>query len=164
MQPRIVEKTAFTVVGLETKFIHVLSPDATNAVVIGPLWYRFLERVGEVANRAGKEMYGVISRAADTERSHPDELRYLAGVAVSKADGLPAEMLSRTVATGDYAVFTHRGPIQGIRNTVKYIYREWLPQSGYQHAGTTDVELYDERFCLDSPDSEMEYWVPLKPR
>ena len=60
-------------------------------------------------------------------------------------------------------MFTHRGPITEIGATVGYAYREWLPKSGYEHAGTCDVELYDERFCADGPDSEMEYWIPVKP-
>ncbi|HVX12664.1 MAG TPA: GyrI-like domain-containing protein [Pirellulales bacterium] len=164
LHPQIVEKPALTVVGCETPFLHALSPTATNIEVIGPLWGRFLSRAGEVAGRKGDEMYGVIYSRSEAERSHPDELQYIAGVAVENAGSLPAGMVSRTVDAGAFAVFLHRGPIQGIRDTVSQIYRDWLPRSGYLHTGVADVELYDHRFCLDSADSIMEYWVSVTKR
>jgi AraC family transcriptional regulator len=64
---------------------------------------------------------------------------------------------------GLFAVFVHRGPIHRIAETVGAIYREWLPGSGYEHAGVADVEVYDERFSCDSEDSEMEYWISIRP-
>lgn len=161
LQPQIVEKPPLSVVGLETAFIHALSPTATNVEVIGPLWERFLPRANEIRHRAGEEMYGVIYAKSPAERSHTDELMYLAGAAVREADDMPKGMTSRTVPAGTFAVFIHRGPIQGIRETVREIYRVWLPASGYQHAHIVDVELYDHRFCLDSADSEMEYWISI---
>jgi AraC family transcriptional regulator len=164
LQPQILEKRPLTVVGLETAFIHALSPDATNVEVIGPLWERFIPRATEIRRRAGEEMYGVIYARPKAQRAHPDELMYLSGVAVSDVGELPDGMVSRTIPAGTFAVFVHRGPIQGIRETVREIYRDWLPQSSYEHAEIADVELYDHRFCLDSPDSEMEYWISVKPK
>lgn len=164
LQPQIVDKPPLSVAGLETTFIHALSPAASNVEVIGPLWERLIPRVNEIERRVGGEMYGVIYARPAAERAHCDELVYVAGVAVSDAGKLPDGMTSRTVPSGRFAVFVHRGPIQGIRETVSEIYRVWLPQSGYEHAGIADVELYDHRFCLDSPDSEMEYWVSVRPK
>lgn len=164
LQPQIVEKPPLTVVGLETAFIHALSPDATNIEVIGPLWGRFIPRANEIQRRTGEAMYGVIYAMPEAQRSHPDELMYLAGVAVSGVGELSDGMTSRTVPAGTFAVFIHRGPIQGIRETVSAIYRDWLPQSSYEHSEIADVELYDHRFCVDSPDSEMEYWISVKPK
>lgn len=164
LQPQIVEKPPLTVAGLETTFIHVLSPAATNVEVIGPLWGRLLPRATEIPRRIGEGMYGVIYSRPKDQRGQPDELVYLAGVAVNGVGDLPAGMTSRTVPADTFAVFIHRGPIQGIRDTVLEIYRTWLPQSDYEHAHIADVELYDHRFCLDSPDSEMEYWISVRPK
>jgi AraC family transcriptional regulator len=164
MIPQIVEKPAQTVVGLEAPFIHALSPQANNAEVIGPLWDKFLQRVQQVPQRAGKEMYGIIYEPAQGPRSHPDELRYIAGVAVSQLGTIPAGMVRHTLSAGTFAVFTHRGPISNIAETCRHIYRVWLPQSAWQHAGTADVELYDDRFQCDRDDSEMEYWIPVTPK
>jgi AraC family transcriptional regulator len=152
------------VVGFEAPFIHALSPDATNFEVIGPLWDRFIQSVERVPNRAGGEIYGVIYARPENERSHPNELQYMAGVAVHRASELPDGMVSHTVAADTFAVLTHNGPINTIGNTCREIYREWLPQSDYEHAGISDVEMYDERFDCERDDSVMEYWVSVKPK
>lgn len=164
LQPQIVEKLELKVVGIEAAFIHSLSPDATNLAVIGPLWQKFSQRAGQVPNRIGREMFGIICDRPKVERSHPDELQYLAGVAVSSADKIPEGMIARTVPAGTFAVFLHRGPIRAIGATMHEIYRVWLPQSAYRHAQIADIELYDRRFCMDSDDSEMEYWISVMPK
>jgi AraC family transcriptional regulator len=128
------------------------------------LWGQFLHRLGEVQHRVGSTMYGVITALPGSQRSHPHELQYLAGVAVHSIADLPAGMMARPVPAGTYAVFLHRGPIQKIRDTVTEIYRDWLPQSGYVQSAAPDVELYDHRFHLDRDDSEMEYWVGVTPK
>lgn len=161
LKPQLIDKPAFTVVGLEAPFIHALSPDATNLKVIGALWEQFTHRACEVQNRLGEERYGIIDARGEAERSHPDELTYLAAVTVSELGDLPDGMVSRTVPAATCAVFTHRGPINRIGKTCEEIYRTWLPRSGYQHAHAPDVELYDRRFHPDRDDSEMEYWVPV---
>jgi AraC family transcriptional regulator len=164
LQPQIVHKPALTIVGLETAFIHILSPQATNVEVIGPLWDRFLRRANEISHRVGQNMYGVIYARPETERSHPDELQYIAAVPVSSTAEVPAGMVSYTVPASLFAVFTHRGPIRTIRDTVREIYRVWLPQSEYVHTEVADVELYDHRFCVDGAESEMEYWISVTPK
>ena len=163
-EPLIVEKPALTVVGLEAPFIHGLSPETTNFKVIPPLWEQFLHRAREVPHRMGSAMYGIITALPESERSHPHELQYLAGVAVSAAAMLPPGMISRTVPAGTFVVFVHRGPIRKIAETVTDIYRRWLPQSGYEQAQVADVEFYDQRFHPDREDSEMEYWIGLTPK
>src|SRR5687767_1247191 len=103
--PQIVEKPALSVVGLEAPFIHALSPDANNAQVIGPLWDALVHRAGEVPGRIGTEMYGVIYSRPERERSHPDELQYIAAVAVSGSAAAAAGMVAHTVPAGKFAVF-----------------------------------------------------------
>jgi predicted transcriptional regulator YdeE len=163
-EPQIVEKPALTVVGLEASFISALSPDATNFKVIGPLWDKFVHRAAEVRNRSGHDMLGVIyGRPAET-RSHPHELQYIAAVPVSGAGPVPERMVSRTIPASTFAVFTHRGPIKTIGDTVHDIHRVWLPQSAWEHAQIAEVELYDHRFCGGGDNSEMEIWISVVPK
>ena len=163
-EPQIVDKPALTVVGLETSFLHALSPVTNNFKVIPPLWEEFSRRAGEVSNRLGKSMYGIIYGRPESERSHPHELQYIAAVAASRADKIPDGMVSRTIPAGKFAVFLHRGPIQNIGDTCYQIYRVWLPQSSWQHSEIADVEVYDERFCPEGDESEMEYWISVTPK
>jgi AraC family transcriptional regulator len=164
LAPQILDKPALTVIGLQTPFIHALSPDTNNFKVIGPLWDRFIQRAKEVPNRVGDEMYGIIYGQPEKQRSHPHELQYIAAVAVNSTTVIPAGMVSYTVPPGRFAVFVHRGPIAKIAETCREIYRVWLPRSAWDHALTADVELYDRRFCADGDQSEMEYWIPLTPK
>jgi len=165
IEPQICHKEPLTVVGLEASFISGLSPDATNAEVIGPLWDRLVHSCHHVPNRVDSTaMFGVIFGRPEEERSHRDELQYIAGVPVRSTSDVPDGMVVRTVAEGLFAVFTHRGPINNIIDTVGDIYRTWLPQSDYQHSNIADVELYDHRFDCGSNDSEMEYLISIEPK
>ena len=163
LTPDIVTKTACIIAGCEGAFIHALSPDANNLSVIGGLWDRLGPRYEEIPNRFGKTSVGLIYGKCETERSHADELQYIAGVFVSSDEGFPEGLSSHQIPEQLFAVFLHCGPIQGIGETVAEIYRDWLPQSGYQHAGIADIEIYDERFCADGEDSVLEYWISIQP-
>jgi AraC family transcriptional regulator len=164
LTPQIIEKPALTVIGLEAAFIHALSQQSTGATVIPTLWDKFGHRAGEVQGRSGDAMYGIIYGKPEAERSHPDELQYIAAVAVDSQRAIPEGMVRHTVPAGTFAVFLHRGPITNIAQTCREIYRVWLPQSPWQHAGIADVELYDHRFKCEGEASEMEYWLSVKPK
>jgi AraC family transcriptional regulator len=164
LTPQLVEKPELKIIGLEATFISGLSPDATNFQVIGPLWGQFMARANQVPNRLGGEMYGVMFDPPAGQRKHPHEMQYVAGVRVSSTAEVPDGMVARTVPATTFAVFTHRGTIKTIGDTLADIYRVWLPQSGYQRSGIADIELYDHRFHMDRADSEMEYWVSVVPK
>ena len=66
-----------------------------------------------------------------------------------------------------YVVVTQRGVLSDEQHflgaAVNYVYREWLPQSGYQRAATPDLEWYDERFLFGQEGSEMDVYTPIVP-
>jgi predicted transcriptional regulator YdeE len=49
-----------------------------------------------------------------------------------------------------------------IGETYDMIYKEWLPQSDYEHAYTSEYELYPPTFNPDDPDSQFEIYIPVK--
>ena len=163
-QRQILEKPEITLVGVESSFLHALSPETNNFQVIPPLWEQLDQRAREVEGRIGKAMYGIIYSRPEAERSHPHELQYIAAVQVHAQSAVPEGMVARTIPRGTFAVFFHRGPIQKIGETCYEIYRVWLPQSAWKHAEIADVELYDERFDCGGGESEMEYWISVVPR
>ncbi len=163
-QPQIIDKSELIFVGHESSFIHALSADANNLHVIGSLWDRFLHPARQVPHRDGNAMFGVITGRPESERKHPDELQYMAAVAVHSTIDIPAGMKSRTIPASTFAVFSHKGPMTNIGDTVGEIYRNWLPQSDYVHSEIGDIELYDHRFNSTSGDSEMEYWISISPK
>ena len=66
----------------------------------------------------------------DPESTPPDQLRMDVCVTVGKgfkgADGIER----REIEGGDYAVLRHTGPYSRLAGSYKYLYGEWLPQSG----------------------------------
>ena len=160
--PQIIEKPKLLIAGCEAPFIHALSPDANSHEVIPQVWDRLMHQLKSFPHQSCEPMYGLIEQRE--ERSHEHELWYLAGVPVQLETTIPDGMTLKTVPAGTYAVFTHRGPMLGIAQTVGYAYREWLPSSEYELADAPDVELYDDRFSCDRDDSEMEYWLPVTRR
>jgi predicted transcriptional regulator YdeE len=163
--PQIVTKSAFPIVGLHCSFIHALSPDANDQLPLSDHWEKLVERSTEVTDRIDLNFYGYVYRLPPAQRSHPDELHYLAGV---RADPAPENVTDRMVKTivpaSKYAVFTYQGVFDAqFAQFVQSIYQEWLPQSGYEHGQSGDVEMYDNRFKPEHSASEMEYWLPIRP-
>ena len=66
-----------------------------------------------------------------------------------------------------YVVVTQRGPLDdqecGLHSVISYVYRDWLPQSGYKRAATPDLEWYDQRFHGVEEDSEIDVYTPIVP-
>jgi AraC family transcriptional regulator len=154
MEPRIVEKEPFHVVGLCLRF----TPGTNNG--IPELWSRFAPRMGEIAQRRGKHSYGICIPVEGDEQASFD---YVAGVEVEPGGPVPDGMIELTVTGKCFAVFTHRGHISRILETVKQVWGVWLPASSLRYQHHPDFELYDDRFDPTSGDGEVDIYVPIDP-
>src|SRR5262245_25608809 len=143
MTARIIEMTPFKVVGIEARFISILSPDKTNDVVIPQLWADFSRRSHQIKGRLGREELGLVYCLDDEPKSHPNECLYVCGVKVGAGDEVPPGMITREVPGGKYAVFTHQGAANQFQHTMSYIYGSWFPKSGYEFDDRPEIELYD---------------------
>jgi len=101
---------------------------------------------------------------------------YLFGVIVDDFIKVTPDMLTVEVPEAEYAVFTtlpvntsetastyDEDPLAiAVKETWKYIFEQWLPQSGYCYdENKLDFEFYDER-CHGLKDTVMEIYVPIK--
>ncbi|MCK9152280.1 GyrI-like domain-containing protein [Methanobacterium alcaliphilum] len=86
------------------------------------------------------------------------------GVEVKKLDEMPLEMFAKTLPPTKYAVFTYKG--EDMFNGGTYIWSEWLPSSEYEESYPYMLQAYDKsRFRgLDDPESEVDFYVPVKLR
>lgn len=148
MEPKIISKPAFTVVGV--KYHGKNEKDE-----IPQMWQAFGPRVCEIKHVAAPHVaYGVCDS--------PDEsgkFNYVAGFEVSSTADIPQGMVSWEVPENTYAVFTCTLPT--LHETFQHI-ETWLPQSDYQRAPGPEFELYDENFDPEDPSSEMYIYVPVK--
>ena len=157
MTPSIEMQPSRLVVGIERPFISALSPKRNNHIVIPQLWQDFSERIESIPHRANDLLFGAIS----CDEGEDGRCRYLACVEVTSADEIPMGMISRELAGGRFAVFTHKGPMQRFDRTVGYVYGSWLPRSGQQLRDASEIEIYGEKFDPVSSESEMEYALPI---
>jgi AraC family transcriptional regulator len=150
MEPVIVERAAFTVVGLKYR-----GKNENNE--IPQLWAAFHPRIGEIKNMVTDRVaYGI---SANVDES-TGEFDYIAGFEVSNAKDIAAGMVSFEVPGGRYAVFATTLPKIG--ETFDNAYHTWLPEAGYQPTADPEFELYDEHFTIEDPNSEFDLYIPVK--
>ena len=163
MEPKIKTTVELKVIGMGGNFISILSPDKNNFEVIPKIWGQYMSRSKEITNRENWNNIGICSCITDPKlKQHPDECFYMAGTVVSDFDNVPAGMLIKVIPAGRYAVFTHKGKLDKLQHTMNFIYGSWLAKSEYKLRDAPDLEMYDERFNLDSDDSEIDLYIPVK--
>ncbi len=152
MEPTFVNKPAFTVAGMMAH-----NKGMEEKADISALWTEFWGRHGEIKSIVNENVtYGVMANYDESTKAWD----YLAGLEVSNSAALPEGMVSLTIPAGKYAIFPCTLPT--IEKVYNYIYQEWLPKSGHQHAAQPEFELYPETFQPQNPESEFQVYVPLQ--
>ena len=166
MKPKIEEIEQIRVIGLEAKFNGAMAENPNNHDVIPDLWKKFYKRINEIENRLGDKTYGVIyinpKKSNDKSENLHENLIYLAGVRVRSDKKIPKGMLSYLVPADQYGVFQHCGPINGIDQTLNYIFGTWLPQSKYSTPDRANIEIFPANYDPMGKESKMEFCLPLK--
>jgi AraC family transcriptional regulator len=148
MEPKIVSRPAFTVVG-------VLYRGKNEHGEVPQMWdHQLLPRVQEIPHQVTPHLaYGVM----DHYDPQTGEFDYLAGFGVERVTELPEGMVSWTVPAQTYAIFSCTLPtvMDGIRAAYG-----WLKESGAQRAAGPEFEFYDEHF--QGGDSALYIYLPIK--
>lgn len=154
MEPRIIYKPAFSVVGLSQPFS---GWDGR----IDALWTQLEQRYQEIPMADPDVGFGVHTWQAGKNR-------YVAGLALRKVPGrggmgpLPPGMTRISLDPHAYAVFVHNGVMTCLGETVDMIFEDWLPGSGYRCAADFYFEYFDDRFQPGSRDSVLFLFLPVK--
>lgn len=163
MEPRFEKIDEMKMIGLETRFISIRSPEKNNHVVIPKLWDDFIKRAHEIKGRKGAIDFGVCSALGQEQaKSHPDECFYLAGAEVRDLNEIPPGMLAMKIPAGQYAIFSHKGKLDKLEHTMNYIFGSWLPKSGKKLRDAPDLEVYGDRFDPKSEKSEFDIYIPIQ--
>ena len=121
------------------------------------MWRKFAARVAEVQDREDEHVtYGVVGHLYE----NTGEFDYVAGIHVTAGATIPEGMVSWDVPAQTYAVFSCTLPTLG--KTFETIHGTWLPTSEYRHAGGPELELYDESFDPQDPESPMYLYIPVE--
>lgn len=153
----MVEKEAFTVVG---RLLHTRCLDGEQLREIPKFWERCdkdgtVERL--IAAGAGRPLLGV---CLDMQPG-PGEFTYMIA---AEADIAPEGMAKCSIPASTWAVFTSVGPMpHAIQDVIARIFQEWFPATGYEHAGTPEIELYLPGDTT-AADYRCEVWIPVVAR
>jgi AraC family transcriptional regulator len=131
----------------------------------GELWRDFMSRRKEIKNSVGADLFSieVYDRSLDFRDFNPDtEFEKWAAVEVSKVEPIPENMEAYILTGGLYAVFIYKGDGNDVRSTFEYIFRTWLPNSDYILDERPHFEVMGEKYQLNDPKSEEEFWIPIK--
>jgi AraC family transcriptional regulator len=128
------------------------------------LWQNFMPRRKEIVNAVNDYLYSLEEYNTHFFDHFDPAAEFVkwAAVEVSDADQLPADMQALVMPSGLYAVFTHKGPASKGFETYDYIFRTWLPSSGYQIDNRPHFALMGEKYKNDDPASEEEIWIPVR--
>jgi AraC family transcriptional regulator len=151
-EPRIEQGKPMLIAGLGGSF------SVGKVEGIPALWQRFALHIGHVPGQLGYTTYGVSLNCDDN-----GNFDYIAGVAVSDFDNLPAEFARTRVPAQIYAIFEHRGHVTAIKQTYEAIWRDWLPKSGRKPADGPTLERMDQRFDPATGNGVLEIWLALQP-
>lgn len=157
-EPDITNFDTCLYVGLHTTFYGTDSEKNNLADKLLSVWDAFLPRMDEISNAIPDIGYGLVEQTA----SDTDLLNYYSAMRVTSEVPQPRDMVSLWTDEGQFAVFTHEGDPILLDDTVNYIYGSWLPQSGYEHRGAADIEIYGEEYLPDSTASIVHYAIPVK--
>ncbi len=149
MQPRLIYRPAFSVVGLPSQ-----NGDVTDPARMDALWARLGERYTEIPQADPDIGFGVHTW---TTAGH----HYLAGMAQRKAGPVPQGRERSWLPAHAYAVFPHAGPMVLLPETLGQIFEGWLPTSGYRRAEAYYFELFDDRFVPHSAQSLLFLYIPV---
>jgi len=156
MEATIISKDSFPIIGIE---LRTTTNKGANFIEIPQFWKNVLGKgqIDKIPDRKNPDT--VLGICMDFE---PDgSFSYIIGSEVMSTKNIPDGMVTRTIPAAKYAVFTASGKMpNSIQDTVKYIYRKWLPNSEFQRANSADFELYDKRFD-DEEHAEVAIYVPI---
>ena len=152
MKPNIIALKTKHLVGMKSSMHH------NDYASIVTLWQQFMPRKKDIQNVINQECIAV--QVYQDFNNLEAAFDIYACVEVSSFNTIPKGMLSLTIPQGIYAVFVHKG--MNAAATYQRIMSEWLPNSGYTIDNRPHFQVMGEKYKNGSPDSEEDFYVPIK--
>jgi AraC family transcriptional regulator len=132
----------------------------------GELWKGFMQRRKEIKNHIGTALYSIQLYVPHffSNFNPGTEFEKWATIEVTDFESVPDQMEIFTLEGGLYAVFLYHGAASDAAGTFRYILGEWLPGSDYDLDNRPHFEILDEKYKNESPESEEELWIPIRPK
>lgn len=100
----------------------------------------------------------------DPDITEEEKLRFDACLLPKEKMAPEGELGTQIIKGGTFAVFTHRGPYERLGDTFSAIYRQWVPNSGYELA---DQPPFCEFLDMEHPEKDpldivTKIYIPIK--
>lgn len=131
------------------------------------IWQAFMPRKKEIKHLANNNLYSLEVYPDEQffkEFKMENKFEKWAAVAVNEYENIPEDMKSMVLKAGTYAVFPYKGKQTEAKAAYEYIFREWLPTSGYELNHLPHFAVMGEGYKRDAEDSEEEIWIPVRSR
>jgi predicted transcriptional regulator YdeE len=161
-EPRIIDlEKPIKIVGLsiqtDTKNVYKHVPD------LGKRFHELKKNKG-IPNPIKPWGFAAVSKDFDKDNG---TWKYIVGDMVTSFDGVPSEFETFEIPAIKYAVITVRPKNQylwgfTISQTKKYLYKKWLPKSGYKPAGIIDDFEYHDEKSFREKDAEIDLYIAIK--
>ena len=149
-EPRFAESGEILIAGLGARYTFAANQGIPNQ------WQRFAPHIGNLANQAGPETYGV---CCNTDNS--GNFEYITGVEVRDFSDLPDDFATVRISPQRYAVFRHPGHVSMLRRTHYTIWNKWLPASSVKFTDGPSFERYGKDFDSRTGAGTIEVWMPV---
>ena len=151
----------------ETKLVGIAASMTPATDTTPALWRALMPRRHEIADRA--DPAHVSMRVYDDPTLPVPELfsaqssyEKWAAVEVTGSAAVPDGMRSYVIRGGLYAVVRHTGPASAFVDTLRRIFTEWLPASGYALDAREHFERLPPDWSASDPDAWEDIWIPVR--
>lgn len=146
------------VVGMNTQTSLLSINDKTRQLA-----QSFMPRRAEVQSRIGKHVFSIQNYTKDYDpKDVNSEFEKWVAVEVESLEDVPEDMAEFVIASGTYVVFSFKGAMSDFPESRRYIFQEWLPQSGYQLDQKAHFEILSEDYSKDLQNIKEEIWIPIR--
>ncbi len=151
IEPTIILERIFQLVGI-TRTVHPGSAD------ISQLWREFHHSSDSIVTPLNSDkLIGLCEYMPDI--TDDSEFSYMACKEVLSTDNLPMGMDAKIIPCTKYAVFTHSGTVDRLKETYDKIYGVWIPLTGSQLAEADTLEIYT---LQSSNNYKLDIYIPLR--
>lgn len=156
MDYKIVEKTAFHIVGVKRR---IRTEDNANFKEVPKFWNDVMDDgTFQILSAAA----GPLGTMGVITNSNEETGTFDYYIAIEGQELPNTQYVTTEISAGKYAVFTAIGPLpEGIQKAWQQIYSEFFPATPYEHTGAAELEVY-----LPGDPSQMDYkseiWIPIK--
>ncbi len=166
-EPIIIESKEFKLVGMNfygDPFKHANLWSEDNA--IGQLWSRFgkilMNNLSDIQNPAATNLAYEIHIGSE-QMNETGEYEVFTGIEVSKIGSFPVNCVAKILPATLYAEFVLKGE-EIVSDWTQWIYKGWMPHSGYVESAMYSIQVYDETFKgLDKIEgATIKVLIPIK--